>query len=91
MYTDEEYQQSIRTNNNQPTNTMNTQYEDQNRYTAPPDNDTEETLYSTAEILAYIDSWIPARSDYYRLDEVREILDDALLNLTDEDTGINSI
>jgi hypothetical protein len=65
--------------------------EDLRRYTAPPDELPEEMLYSTAGILAYIDSWIPARKDYYRIDEVREILEEALLNITDEDTGINTI
>ena len=65
--------------------------EDLRRYTAPPDELPEEKLYSTAGILAYIDSWIPARKDHYRIDEVREILEEALLNLTDEDTGINTI
>lgn len=65
--------------------------EDLTRYTAPPDNPREEKLYSTAGILAYIDSWIPGRKDHYRIDEVREILEEALLNLTDEDTGIDTI
>jgi len=65
--------------------------EDLRRYTAPPDELPEEKLYSTAGILAYIESWLPGWSGHYRIEEVRDILKDALINLTDEDTGINTI
>lgn len=68
-----------------------TDYEDTNRYSAPPDNDPEEKIYSTAEILAYIDSWIPGQKDHYRIHEIQEILEDSLTNLTDEETGIDTI
>lgn len=66
--------------------------EDLCRYTAPPDNDPEEPRYSTSEILAYIDSWIPGyTADSYTLDEVREILRDAADNILDEYHGIDTI
>jgi len=71
---------------------MNTQYEDQTRYTAPPDNPPEERLYSTAEILAYIESWLPGRpEDTYRLEEVQELLKAASIEILDEDYGIDTI
>lgn len=66
--------------------------EDLRRYTAPPDNDPEEPRYSTSEIIAYIDSWIPGyTADSYTLDEVREILRDAADNILDEYHGIDTI
>ena len=71
---------------------MNTQYEDERRYTAPPDNDPEELKYSTSEILAYIESWIPGYpSDTYTLNAVHDILQAAVDRLTDEEYGINTI
>jgi len=69
---------------------MNTESEDQTRYTAPPDHDAEEPTYSTAGILAYIESWIPS-TDQYSLDEVKSLIGMALSEIEDEDTGINSI
>jgi hypothetical protein len=69
--------------------------EDLSRYTAPPDNHPDEPRYSTAGILAYVESWIPNcpyySSDSYTLEEVREILHEAAANLTDEDHGIDTI
>ena len=66
--------------------------EDLRRYTAPPDNDPEEPRYSTAGILAYVESWIPGYpSDTYTLDAVREILQAAADSLTDEEHGIDTI
>lgn len=66
--------------------------EDLRRYTAPLDNDPEEPRYSTSEIIAYIDSWIPGyTADSYTLDEVREILRDAADNILDEYHGIDTI
>jgi hypothetical protein len=66
--------------------------EDLRRYTAPPDNPPEPPTYSTAGILAYVESWIPNcpyySSNSYTLEEVREILHEAAANLTDEDHGI---
>ena len=66
--------------------------EDLRRYTAPPDNQPDEPRYSTAGILAYIDTWIPGfTADSYTLDEVREILRDAADNILDEYHGIDTI
>jgi hypothetical protein len=66
--------------------------EDLTRYTAPPDNQPDEPRYSTAGILAYIDTWIPGwTADFYTLDEVRDILKEAADNLTDEDHGIDTV
>jgi hypothetical protein len=67
--------------------------EDLRRYNAPPDNPPDPPTYSTAGILAYVESWIPNcpyySSNSYTLEEVREILHEAAANLTDEDYGIN--
>lgn len=66
--------------------------EDLSRYTAPPDSEPEEPRYSTADILAYVESWIPGYpSDTYRLEGVRVILQAAADSLTDEEHGINTI
>jgi len=66
--------------------------EDLSRYTAPPDSIPEPPTYSTAGILAYVESWIPNcpyySSNSYTLEEVAEILHEAADNLTDEDYGI---
>jgi hypothetical protein len=64
--------------------------EDTTRYTAPPDNDAEEPTYSTAYILAYIESWIPA-TDRYTLEEVKSLIGMALSEIDDEDTGIDTV
>jgi hypothetical protein len=64
--------------------------EDLTRYTAPPDNDPEEKRYSTAEILAYIESWIPS-TDYYDINEIISVLNMAVAGIEDEDTGIDTI
>jgi hypothetical protein len=67
--------------------------ENLSRYTAPPDNPPEAPTYSTAGILAYVESWIPNcpyySSNSYTLEHVREILLDAAANLTDEYHGID--
>jgi hypothetical protein len=69
--------------------------EDLRRYNAPPDNPPDPPTYSTAGILAYVESWIPNcpyySSNSYTLEEVAEILRDAADNLTDEDHGIDAI
>jgi hypothetical protein len=66
--------------------------EDLSRYTAPPDNHPDEPRYSTAGILAYVESWIPGyTADSYTIEEVAEILNSAFDNLTDEDHGIDTI
>jgi len=66
--------------------------EDISRYTAPPDNPPEEPTYSTSEIIAYLESWLPGiHNDLYTLDEIRDILKEAAANLTDEDHGIDTI
>jgi hypothetical protein len=64
--------------------------EDLTRYTAPPDNPPEERLYSTAEILAYIESWIPS-TDLYNIHEIISVLNMAVSGIEDEDTGIDTI
>ena len=64
--------------------------EDLTRYTAPPDNPPDEKRYSTAEILAYIESWIPS-TDYYDINEIVSVLNMAVSGIEDEDTGIDSI
>lgn len=64
--------------------------EDLTRYTAPPDNPPEAKIYSTAEILAYIESWIPS-TDLYDINEIISILDMAVSEIENEDYGIATI
>ena len=64
--------------------------EDLTRYTAPLDNPPDEKVYSTAEILAYIESWIPS-TDHYDMNEIISVLNMAVSGIEDEDTGIDTI
>ena len=65
-------------------------HEDLTRYTAPPDNPPEAKLYSTAEILAYIESWIPS-TDLYDINEIVSVLNMAVFGIENEDYGIDTI
>lgn len=49
----------------------------------------DDTRYTTAAILAYVESWIPGyTADTYRIEEVRDILQAAADNILDEENGI---
>lgn len=49
----------------------------------------DDTRYTTAAILAYVESWLPGyTADTYRIEEVRDILQAAADNILDEENGI---
>lgn len=70
---------------------LDTQYEDQTRYTAPPDSQPDELQYTPAQIRAYLESWIPDQESYYTIDEVTNILHEAANSIHDEELGIESL
>ena len=72
--------------------------EDLRRYTAPPDNPSEERTYTTSDITNYIKSWFPdspknSANEYpaYSLCQVRFLLKEAIADIKDEDHGIDTI
>jgi hypothetical protein len=64
--------------------------EDTTRYTAPPDAPKEPRAYTASAISYYVTTWIPDLSDRYTVEEVTEILKSALLEIEDEETGIDA-
>lgn len=62
------------------------------RYERRQPMNTEDQRYSTAHILAYIESWLPGRpEDTYRLEEVQALLKAASIEILDDDYGIDTI
>ena len=68
------------------------QYEDQNRYTAPPDNDPEPKTYDGYQIGLFVMSCLPDGKDHgYQIHEIREYLQTAIAGLEDEFYGIDTL
>ena len=68
------------------------QYEDQNRYTAPPDNDPEPKTYDGYQIGLFVMSFLPNGKEHqYQIHEIKEHLKLAIDGLEDEFYGIDTI
>jgi len=70
---------------------LDAEYEDKTRYTAPKDMPREPKTYSRHEIAYYVLSWIPDQSERYTIEEVTEILKSALLEIEDEEFGLDAV
>lgn len=69
-----------------------TEYEDQTRYSAPPDSNLEEPTYLISQILRYVESLGRLPYNYhYTIEEILDLFNDASDNLTDPDIGIDSV
>ncbi len=67
------------------------QYEDLDRYAAPPDNAPEPRRYTADQIAEYVKSCCYGEPNGYTVDEIRLILNHAINDIEDGDCGIDSI
>lgn len=66
--------------------------EDLSRYTAPPDSIPEPPTYLLSQIIRYVESMAPNPYHYhYSIEEIVDLFNEASDNLTDQETGIQTV
>lgn len=66
--------------------------EDLSRYTAPPDSIPEPPTYLLSQIIRYVESMAPNPYHYhYSIEEIVDLFNEASDNLTDQETGIDTV